>query len=70
MKKTKQKKKTEQDTMWKEIVELYLREFLQFFFPDIYKDIDFSKKYEFLDKELKKIMKASERGWNCSIKSI
>ena len=63
-KKTKKKKKlsSEQDSMWKEILEEYFPQFLEFFFPDIYQDIDFTKKYEFLDKELQKIVKDSKVG--------
>ena len=40
----------------------YFREFLQFFFPEIEKDIDFDKGYEFLDKELQKISSRSKVG--------
>ncbi len=32
------------------------------FFPNIHKDIDFSKGYEFLEKELQKIIKTSKTG--------
>ena len=50
------------DSGWKDIIEEYFPEFLDFFFNDIYVDIDFNKKYEFLDKELEKIVKDSEIG--------
>ena len=56
------KKKTEQDTPWKDIVETFFPQFLEFFFPDIHRDIDFTKKYEWLDKELQKIQKESKIG--------
>jgi len=51
-----------QDQAWKEIIEKLFPDFLAFFFPQIYRDIDFSKGFEFLDKELQKILKGSEVG--------
>ena len=48
-----------QDSAWKEVLEQLFKEFLAFFFPQIYKDIDFARGYEFLDKELLKITKDS-----------
>lgn len=35
---------------------------MDFFFPQIYKDINFSRGFEFLDKELQKILRRSEVG--------
>ncbi len=52
----------EQDSPWKDVVEDLFEAFLFFFFPDIHKDIDFSKGYQFLDKELQKIIKSSKTG--------
>lgn len=51
-----------QDQAWKEIIEKLFPDFLAFFFPQIYSDIDFSRGVEFLDKELQKILKGSELG--------
>ncbi len=51
-----------QDSAWKEIIEELLEDFLAFFFPRIHRDIDFSRDYTFLDKELQKIMRRSEVG--------
>jgi len=51
-----------QDEAWKEIIEKLFPDFLAFFFPQIYRDIDFSRGFEFLDKELQKILKGSEVG--------
>ena len=48
------------DSGWKEAIEVYFEEFLLFFFPQIYKDIDFSKPVEFLDIEFSTIVKDSE----------
>lgn len=52
----------EQDSPWKDVVEDLFEAFLFFFFPDIHKDIDFAKGYEFLDKELQQIAGESESG--------
>lgn len=52
----------DQDSPWKEIIEQFFRLFLAFFFPVIHDDIDWSKKYEFLDKELAEITFDSEIG--------
>ena len=43
------------DSAWKDIVRAHLRPFLEFFFPHITAEIDFSVKPQFLDKELGKI---------------
>jgi hypothetical protein len=52
----------EQDSPWKDVVEDLFEAFLFFFFPDVHKEIDFSKGYQFLDKELQKIIKSSKTG--------
>jgi hypothetical protein len=51
-----------QDEAWKEIIEKLFPDFLAFFFPQIYSEINFSRGFEFLDKELQKILKRSEVG--------
>jgi hypothetical protein len=51
-----------QDEAWKVIIEKLFPDFLAFFFPQIYKDINLSRGFEFLDKELQKILKRSEVG--------
>jgi hypothetical protein len=56
------KKRNNEDSVWKEAVETYFEEFINFFFKDIAEDIDFDKGYEFLDKELEKITKDAEIG--------
>jgi len=52
----------EQDNPWKEVVEEFLEGFLFTFFPSIYREIDFSKGYEFLEQELEQIAVESETG--------
>ena len=53
---------SEQDSVWKEAIKTYFREFMEFFFPEIAQDIDWQKGYEFLDKELEKITQDAEIG--------
>jgi hypothetical protein len=50
------------DTPWKDILNAYFQEFMTFFFPEIAKDIDWSKGYESLDKELRKLAKDAQIG--------
>ncbi len=40
------------DSPWKDILDSYFEDFISFFFPQLYIDIDWSKKHESLDKEL------------------
>jgi hypothetical protein len=47
--------KTDYDSAWKEVIESLFEPFTGFFFPDIHKDIDFSKGIEILDSELRDI---------------
>ncbi len=51
-----------QDSAWKDVLEPLFPQFLEFFFPDIYQDVDFTKGFEFLDKELQQILKRSKSG--------
>ena len=44
------------------MIEHYFPEFMAFFFPSIAADLDWSKKYEFLDKELQKIVRKAKTG--------
>ena len=50
------------DSPWKEITEKFFREFIQFFFPNICDEIDWSKPYEFLDTQLEQITGDAEMG--------
>jgi len=52
----------EYDSPWKEALDLYFPEFMAFFLPEAYADIDWSRGYEFLDKELPKIVRDAEVG--------
>lgn len=48
------------DSPWKEAIEQYLAEFLALFFPKIAHEIVWEKGYEFLDKELQKVVREAE----------
>ncbi|MFH0823135.1 MAG: hypothetical protein V2B18_10330 [Pseudomonadota bacterium] len=56
------KPKVDFDSPWKDILQQYFEEFMEFFFPEAYKDIDWDKGYEFLDKEFQKIVRNAELG--------
>ena len=50
------------DSPWKEVVEIYLPEFIAFFFPKAHNAIDWSKGFEFLDQELQQVARDAELG--------
>ena len=50
------------DSPWKDILETWFREFMEFFFPDVAADIDWTRNYEFLDKEFQQIIREAEQG--------
>ncbi|MBN2373818.1 hypothetical protein JXL19_08525 [bacterium] len=50
------------DSVWKEAIETYFNDFLEFFFPQIADDIAFERGYDFLDKELKRIIREGKTG--------
>ena len=50
------------DSPWKEALANYFPEFLALFFPAIHDGLDWSRKYEFLDKELQQIVRDAEIG--------
>ena len=56
------KNKSDYDSGWKEIIELYLPQFIEFFYPELNKLIDYTKGYDFLDKELNQIIPSNETG--------
>ncbi|MGH9842633.1 MAG: DUF4351 domain-containing protein [Blastocatellia bacterium] len=58
----KTKKRAEQDSAWKDLLDRYFPEFTAFFFPAIYEEIDWTRKPVFLDKELHKLGPAHETG--------
>jgi hypothetical protein len=54
--------KQEYDSPWKQIIEDFLESFLEFFFPRLHADIDFSRGYEIKSRELYKLLKEQEIG--------
>lgn len=52
----------EYDSPWKGTLQLFLQAFIEFFFADIAADIDWSRGYESLDKELEKIARRAKIG--------
>ena len=53
---------TEYDSPWKDILQTNFKEFMQFFFPTAHNEIDWTKKIDFLDKELEEVTKDAEIG--------
>ena len=51
------------DSLWKDTVERYFSDFICFFFPQAYEEIDWSQGYEFLDEELQQVVRDAEWGW-------
>lgn len=53
---------TKYDSPWKDILETYFKEFMEFFFSAAHDQIDWTKKPEFLDKELAEVVADAEIG--------
>lgn len=49
------------DTRWKDIIEKLFEDFVAFFLPDLFEEIDFTRKPEFLKQELHKILAVPEQ---------
>jgi Putative transposase, YhgA-like len=52
----------EYDSPWKEALDLYFPEFMELLFPQIHKDIDWSRGYESLEKELQQVVRDGNLG--------
>jgi hypothetical protein len=50
------------DSPWKEAIVLFFPDFLSFFFPAIHTDLDWNQPFDFLDQELRKIIRQSADG--------
>ncbi|MFB8790095.1 MAG: transposase [Potamolinea sp.] len=57
-----QEQRTDYDSPWKEVIESYFPQFLEFFFPLAYREIDWAQPYEFLDTELQQLEPDAEIG--------
>jgi hypothetical protein len=53
---------TDNDTPWKNALEHHFPEFLAFYFPDADAALDWSRGYQFLDKELAQVVQDAELG--------
>ncbi len=53
---------TAYDSPWKDILQTYFEEFMQFFFPAAHVQIDWTREIQFLDKELEEVTKDAEIG--------
>ncbi|UKP01287.1 cytosolic protein [Nostoc sp. UHCC 0870] len=53
---------TEYDSPWKQMLQLYFEDFMQFFFPQAHAEIDWSRGFEFLDQELQQVVRDAELG--------
>ncbi|MCP5108931.1 MAG: hypothetical protein GY950_36445, partial [bacterium] len=56
------KQRSKYDSAWKKVIKKLFKDFLEFFYPEIYGAIDFSKEITFLDNELKEIIPESNVG--------
>ena len=50
------------DGGWKQVIEDFLEEFFRFFFPAVHAGINFQQGYQYLDKELAKVLVDAEAG--------
>ncbi len=53
---------TEFDSPWKQVLEGYFEDFLLFFLPQAHGEIEWSRGFEFLDKELQQVVRDAELG--------
>ncbi len=53
---------TEFDSPWKDVIERYFQDFILFFCPQAYGEIEWTRGFEFLDKELQQVVRDAELG--------
>ena len=53
---------TDLDSPWKEVIERYFQAFMAFFFPEAHAGIAWERGYEFLDKELQRVVRDAKLG--------
>ena len=51
--------RSSQDSAWKEVIHQHFTQFMEFYVPQLARELDFSRRLEFLDKELKKLFPGS-----------
>ena len=50
------------DSPWKKTLEVYFKEFIDFFFREMAADVDWSQEHVFLDKELQQVAREAPLG--------
>jgi hypothetical protein len=53
---------TDYDSPWKEMLDNYFPDFMAFFFPAVYAEIDWTRGYESLDAELQQVVRDAALG--------
>lgn len=53
---------TEFDSPWKDVIERYFEDFIQFFLPQAHGEIEWKRGFEFLDKELQQVVRDASLG--------
>ena len=53
---------TDFDSPWKEALDRYFERFMAFCFPQVHADIDWSRPYQMLDKELQQVVRQGKHG--------
>ncbi|MDS3859238.1 DUF4351 domain-containing protein [Thermosynechococcaceae cyanobacterium BACA0444] len=61
---------TDSDSPWKELIEAFFPEFIEFFLPEAFTEINWSRGYQFLDNELQQITADAELGRRTTDKLI
>ncbi len=56
------KLQSDYDSLWKETLNIYLKQFTKLCYSEVYKDIDWSRGYESLDTKLQEIIRDAETG--------
>ena len=55
-------RRADYDNPWKEALSIYFQPFMTFFFPQIDRNIEWSRGYEELDKEFQQVVRDAEIG--------
>jgi hypothetical protein len=58
---------TDYDSPWKEALDAYFEPFLALLFPEVHRQVDWSRGHEPLDKELQQVVREAEVGGATSI---
>ncbi|MFC1708307.1 transposase [Planctomycetota bacterium] len=61
---------TTYDSPWKEALERFFPAFMELLFPEVHRDIDWSEGFEFLDKELQRVVRDAQLGTRLADKLI